>query len=103
MKCQCVATFGFPRPRAGLTGKGYLLATKPRLVTEDGSCAALALKAMAHRDARWFVLDRKVKPAAAAGGASGNHEELRTTVENGTVGPMRTYRNSAGHHAYNFV
>lgn len=51
MKGQCVAAFGFPRPRRSLTGEGYLLAAEARLVADHGAGAALALQAVAHGDA----------------------------------------------------
>jgi hypothetical protein len=50
-----------------------LLAAEARLVADDGAGAALALQAVAHRDARWFALSRKVKLPAAASGVSGGH------------------------------
>ena len=73
MKCQHVATFGCPHPRRSLTGEGNLLAAETRLVADNGAGAALALQAMAHRDARWFALNREVKLSATAGGPSGGH------------------------------
>ena len=45
---------------------------EPRLVADRSASAALALQAVAHGDARWFALNRKVKLPAAAGGASGH-------------------------------
>ena len=72
MKGQRVAAFGRPHPRRGLTGEGDLLAAKARLVTYHGASATLALQAVAHRDARWFALNCKLKLPAAAGGASGH-------------------------------
>jgi hypothetical protein len=67
MKGQCVAAFGCPQPRRSLTGEGDLLAAEARLVADHGAGTALALQAVAHGDARWFALNRKVKlPAAAA-------------------------------------
>jgi len=72
MKGQWVATFGCPHPRRSLTGEGDLLAAEARLVADHGAGAALALQAVAHGDARWFALNRKVKLPAAAGGASGH-------------------------------
>src|SRR5262249_25591887 len=73
MKGQRVAAFGCPHPRRSLTGDGDLLAGEARLVADHGACAALALQAVAHGDARWFALNRKMKLPAAAGGASGGH------------------------------
>src|SRR5262249_38031906 len=73
MKGQRVATVGCPQPRRRLTGEGDLLAAEARLVADRGASAALALQAVAHGDARWFALDRKVKLPATAGGASGGH------------------------------
>jgi hypothetical protein len=61
-----------PHPRRGLTGEGDLLAAKASLVADHGAGAALALQAVAHRDARWFALNCKLKLPAAAGGASGH-------------------------------
>ena len=73
MKGQCVATFGSPRPSRSLTRKGDLIDLKTRLIADHGACAALALQAVAHRDARWFTLNRKLKLPATAGGVSGGH------------------------------
>jgi hypothetical protein len=67
-----VAAFGCSRPRRGLAGKRDLLKPKARLVTDHSPGAALTFQAMAHSDARWFALNRKVKLPAAAGGASGH-------------------------------
>jgi hypothetical protein len=72
MKGQRVAAFGCPHPRRSLSGEGDLLAAEARLVADHGAGAALALQAVAHGDARWFTLNRKVKLPAAAGGASGH-------------------------------
>ena len=38
---------------------------------------SLALQSVAHRDARWFALNRKVKLPTAAGGVSGHWVGLR--------------------------
>jgi hypothetical protein len=73
MKGQRVATFGSPRPRVSLTGEADLLESETRLVADYGAGAALAFQAVAHGDARWFTLNRKMKLPAAAGGASGGH------------------------------
>src|SRR5262245_19476453 len=73
MKGQRIAAFGCPHPRRSLTGEGDLLAAEARLVADHGAGAALALHAVAHGDARWFALNRKVKLSAAAGGASSGH------------------------------
>ena len=73
MKGQRVVAFGCPHPCRSLTGEGDLLAAEARLVADHAAGAALALQAVAHRDARWFALNRKVKLPAAAGGASGGH------------------------------
>jgi hypothetical protein len=72
MKGQRVAAFGCPYPRRRLTSEGDLLAAQARLVADHGASAALALQAVAHGDARWFALNRKVKLPATAGGASGH-------------------------------
>jgi hypothetical protein len=48
-------------------------ANRQLLVANHGSGAALALQAVTHRDARWFVLNRKAKLSAVAGGVSGRH------------------------------
>src|SRR5262249_3212500 len=48
-------------------------AAEARLVADRGASASLALQAVAHGDARWFALNRKVKLPATAGGASGGH------------------------------
>ena len=72
MKGQRVPTFGFALLRPSLTGEDHLLAGKTRLVADHGAGAALALQAVAHGNARWFALNRKVKLPAAAGGASGH-------------------------------
>src|SRR5262249_54114408 len=73
MKGQRVAAVSCPHPRCRLTGEGDLLVAEARLVADHGAGAALALQAVAHRDARWFALNRKVKLPAAAAGASGGH------------------------------
>src|SRR5262249_24529422 len=73
MKGQRVPAFGRPHPRRRLTGEGDLLAAEARLVADRGASAALALQAVAHGDARWFALNRKMKLPATAGGASGGH------------------------------
>jgi hypothetical protein len=72
MKGDRVAAFGRPHPRRSLSDDGDLLAGKTRLVADHGAGAALALQAVAHGNARWFALNRKVKLPAAAGGASGH-------------------------------
>jgi hypothetical protein len=59
------------RPRK--LGEFWSLAAEARLVADHGTGAALALQAVAHGDARWFTLNRKVKLPAAAGRASGDH------------------------------
>ena len=61
-----VTAFGYSRPRRSLTGKGNLLEAKARLVANHGARAALTLQAVAHRDARRFALNRKMKLSAAA-------------------------------------
>src|SRR5262244_2173648 len=73
MKGQRVATFGCPHPRRRTTGEGDLLTAETRLVADRGASAALALQTVAHRNARWFALNRKVKLPATAGGMSGGH------------------------------
>jgi len=73
MKCQCVATFGCPRPRRSLAREGNLLAAEARLVADYGAGAALTLQAMAHRDARGFAFNRQMKLPTIAGGMSGGH------------------------------
>src|SRR5207245_800798 len=73
MKGQRVAAFGCSHPRRSLTDEGDLLAAETRLVADHGAGAALALQAVAHGDARWFALNRKMKLPAAACGASGGH------------------------------
>ena len=72
MKGQRVATFGCSHPHRSLAGEGDLLPAEARLVADHGASAPLALQAVAHRNARWFALNCKVKLAAAAGGASGH-------------------------------
>jgi len=90
MKGQRVAAFGRPHPRRSLSDDGDLLAGKTRLVADHGAGAALALQAVAHGNARWFALNRKVKLPAAAGGASG-HGSNSMAVDLG--GSLRwTYR-----------
>jgi len=73
MKGQRVATFGSLHPRRSLTGEGDLLAAEASLVADHGAGAALAFQAVAHGDARWFALNRKVKLPAAAGSTSDGH------------------------------
>ncbi len=72
-KGQGVAAFGCPRPRRSLAGEGDLLAAEACLVADHGAGAALARQAVAHGDARWLALDRKVKLTAAAGGVTDGH------------------------------
>jgi hypothetical protein len=67
---SAVAGFGRPHPRRGVAGEGDLLAAEARLIADHGAGAALALQAVAHRDARWFALNCKLKLSAAAGGVS---------------------------------
>ena len=83
MKGQCVAAFGCPHPRRSLTGEGDLLAAEARLVADHAPSATLALQAVAHGDARWLALDRKVKLPAVAGGASDGHGVGSETVDMG--------------------
>jgi len=83
MKGQCVAAFGCPHPRRSLTGEGDLLAAEARLVADHGAGAALALQAMAHGDARWFALNRKVKLSAIADGVSNTHGPAPWAVDMG--------------------
>ena len=73
MKGQCIAAFGCPRPRRSLAPEGNLLAAEARLVTNYCAGAALALQAVAHRDARWFAFNHQMKLATVAGGMSGGH------------------------------
>src|SRR6516165_4368302 len=73
VKGQRVATFGCSHPFRSVTGEGDLLAAEASLVADHGPGTALALQAVAHGDARWFVFDRKVKLPAAAGGAPDGH------------------------------
>jgi hypothetical protein len=63
-----VAAFGCSGPRRSLAGKGNLFEAEARLVANNGASAALALQVVAHRDARRFALNCKVKLPAAAGG-----------------------------------
>src|SRR5262249_26165619 len=73
IKGKRVAAFGCPHPRRSFTGGGDLLTGEARLVADHGAGAALALLAVAHGDARWFALNRKVKLPATAGGVSDGH------------------------------
>src|SRR5262249_2570213 len=73
MKGQRVAAFGRPPPCRRVTRDADLLAAEARLVADHGPGAALTLQAVAHGDARWLAVDRKVQLAATAGGASGGH------------------------------
>jgi hypothetical protein len=73
VKGQRVATFGCSHPFRSVTGEGDLLAAEASLVADHGPGTALALQAVAHRDARWFAFDRKVKLPATAGGAPDGH------------------------------
>jgi hypothetical protein len=70
---QCVAALGCPRPRRRLAGDCDLIAAEERLVAEHGAGAALAGQTVAHGDARWFTVNRKVKLPAATCGVSGGH------------------------------
>ena len=71
-----VAALGCPLPRRSLTGEGNLLQAKARLVADHRASTTLALQSVAHRDARWFALNRKVKLPTAAGGVSGHMGEV---------------------------
>jgi hypothetical protein len=73
MIVHCVAAIGCPHPLRRFTIEGDLLATEARLIADRRARAALALKAVAHRDARRFAFNRKMKLSAAAGGASDDH------------------------------
>src|SRR5262245_61187950 len=68
-----VAAFGCPGARRSLPGDGDLLAAEACLVADGGAGAALAFQAVAHGDARWLALNRKMKLPAVAGGVSGSH------------------------------
>lgn len=70
---QRFAAFGAPLPHRSLTGEGDLIAAESGLVADDGSCAPLALQTVAHRDARWFALNRKIELPATAGRVSDAH------------------------------
>jgi hypothetical protein len=80
VKGERVATFRCPHPRRSLTGDGDLLAAEARLIADHSASTLLARQAMAHRDARWFALNRKVKLPAAAGGASGIGSAPRSSI-----------------------
>src|SRR5215831_9202915 len=84
IKGKRVAAFGCPHPRRSFTGDGDLLTGEARLVANHGAGAALALQAVAHRDARWFALNRKMKLPAGTGGASCHRSApwLSTCVSN---------------------
>ena len=85
MEGQHVAAFGCPHPRPSIAGEGDLLPPEARLVADHGAGAALALQAVAHGNARWFALNRKVKLPAIAGGVSGTHGPARWAVDMGRV------------------
>ena len=68
-----------PTPR----WSGDLRAAEARLVADHGASAALALQAVAHGNARWFALNRKLKLPATAGGASGGHGRGSVAVDMG--------------------
>src|SRR4051794_593913 len=89
MKGQRVAAFGRPHPRRSLSDDGDLLAGKTRLVADHGAGAALALQAVAHGNARWFALNRKVKLPAAAGGASGHGSTPWLSISAGVYAGLR--------------
>ena len=72
MKGHRVAAFGRSLPLRGFAGDGDLVVAEARLVADRGPSAALALKAVAHGDTRWFAFDREVKLPAAAGGTTGH-------------------------------
>jgi hypothetical protein len=73
MKGDRVAALRCPHPRRSLATEGDLLSEEARLVADNGAGAALARQAVAHGDARWLALDRKVKLPAAAGDVSNGH------------------------------
>jgi hypothetical protein len=66
-----VAALGCPHPLRRFTGDGDLLTAEARLIADHSAGTTLALQAVAHRDARWFALNRKVKLPTAAGGPLG--------------------------------
>lgn len=72
MKSQSLAAFGCPHPGRRLAGERDLIAAEASLVADHGAGAALALQAVAHGDAQWFTLNRKLKLRATACGASGH-------------------------------
>ena len=87
MKGHGVAAFGCSRPNRSLTEGDDLLVAIARLVTDDGSGSALALKAVAHGDARWFAVGRQRELPAAAGGASNGHGTTSWMARTNCNGP----------------
>jgi hypothetical protein len=73
MESQRVAALSRSHPRRSLSGEGDLLAAESRLIAHYGAGAPLALKALAHRNPRWFTINRKVKLPAAACGTPDGH------------------------------
>ena len=83
------AAVGRPLPRRGFAADGdwsrgnraWLLITAP--------VPALALQAVAHGNARWFALNRKVKLPATAGGASGHGSNSVLSMSAGVSAGLR--------------
>jgi hypothetical protein len=72
MKGQGVAAFCCPHPRVSLPANVTCSRRKRAWLLTTAASAALALQAVAHGDARWFALNRKVKLPAAAGRVLGH-------------------------------
>ena len=73
MEGQRATAFGCPHPLRRFTGESNLVEAKARLIADHSARASLALKAVAHGDARRFTFNRKVKLPAATGGVPGGH------------------------------
>ena len=73
MEGQRVAAFGRPHPLRRFTGESNLVEAKARLIADHSARASLALKAVAHGDARRFALSCEMKLPAATGGVAGDH------------------------------
>ena len=102
MKGQRVAAFGFTLPRRRLTGKRDLLPPKTRLVADHGTGTALTLQAMAHRNAGWFALNRKVELPATTGGAARGHCFAPMLSIGGALRPQYSVRGEKQHGALPF-
>ena len=59
-----------------VTDEGDLIAAKARLIADRGAGAPLALQTVAHGDADWIALNRKMKLPATTGGVACCHGSI---------------------------